>query len=93
MFAAAPLGQASGDEDEEAAEAALARGDARPVHELLQRVGSQFAGNVLKIDVDCVFQSGADMTIEQTHERVSDIEKQIRAKYPGSIVTIHAEPS
>jgi uncharacterized membrane protein YkoI len=52
MFAAAPLGQASGDEDEEAAEAALARGDARPVHELLQRVGSQFAGNVLKIELE-----------------------------------------
>jgi divalent metal cation (Fe/Co/Zn/Cd) transporter len=33
------------------------------------------------------------MTIEQIHERVSEIEKQIRAKYHGSIVTIHAEPS
>jgi divalent metal cation (Fe/Co/Zn/Cd) transporter len=49
------------------------------------------AGNVLKIDVACAFNS--EMTIEQIHERVSDIEKQIRAKYPGSIVTIHAEPS
>ncbi|AFU58005.1 cation diffusion facilitator family transporter [Candidatus Nitrososphaera gargensis Ga9.2] len=49
------------------------------------------AGNVLKIDVACAFNS--DMTIEQIHERVSDIEKQIRAKYPGSIVTIHAEPN
>jgi divalent metal cation (Fe/Co/Zn/Cd) transporter len=33
------------------------------------------------------------MTIEQIHERVSEIEKDIRTKYPGSIVTIHAEPS
>jgi cation diffusion facilitator family transporter len=49
------------------------------------------AGNVLIIDVDCAFSS--EMTIEQIHERVSEIEKQIRAKYPGSIVTIHAEPS
>jgi cation diffusion facilitator family transporter len=49
------------------------------------------AGNVLIIDVDCTFSS--EMTIEQIHERVSEIEKQIRAKYPGSIVTIHAEPS
>lgn len=49
------------------------------------------AGNVLKIDVACAFNS--ETTIEQIHERVSDIEKQIRAKYPGSIVTIHAEPS
>lgn len=49
------------------------------------------AGNVLKIDVACAFNS--EMTIEQIHERVSDIEKQIRTKYPGSIVTIQAEPS
>ena len=49
------------------------------------------AGNVLIIDIDCAFSS--DMTIEQIHERVSEIEKQIRTKYPGSIVTIHAEPS
>jgi divalent metal cation (Fe/Co/Zn/Cd) transporter len=48
-------------------------------------------GDVLKIDVACAFNS--EMTIERIHERVSDIEKQIRAKYPGSIVTIHAEPS
>jgi cation diffusion facilitator family transporter len=55
------------------------------------RVATYRAANVLKIDVDCAFSS--DMTIEQIHERVSEIEKQIRAKYPGSIVTIHAEPT
>jgi cation diffusion facilitator family transporter len=49
------------------------------------------AENILKIDVNCAFSS--DMTIEQIHERVSEIEKDIRTKYPGSIVTIHAEPS
>jgi divalent metal cation (Fe/Co/Zn/Cd) transporter len=47
--------------------------------------------NILKIDVNCSFSS--DVTIEQIHERVSEIEKDIRTKYPGSIVTIHAEPS
>jgi cation diffusion facilitator family transporter len=47
--------------------------------------------NILKIDVNCSFSS--EMTIEQIHERVSDIEKQILVKYPHSIVTIHAEPS
>jgi cation diffusion facilitator family transporter len=47
--------------------------------------------DVLVVDVDCAFSS--EMTIEQIHERVSEIEKQIRARYPGSIVTIHAEPS
>ena len=49
------------------------------------------AENMLKIDVNCSFSS--QMTIEQIHERVSEIEKEIRTKYPGSIVTIHAEPS
>ncbi len=48
------------------------------------------AENFLKIDVNCSFSS--DMSIEQIHERVSEIEKEIRRKYPGSIVTIHAEP-
>jgi cation diffusion facilitator family transporter len=47
--------------------------------------------NMLKIDVNCSFSS--EMTIEQIHERVSEIEKEIRTKYPGSIVTIHSEPS
>jgi cation diffusion facilitator family transporter len=49
------------------------------------------AENILKIDVNCSFSN--EMTIEQIHERVSEIEKDIRIKYPGSIVTIHAEPS
>lgn len=48
--------------------------------------------NVLKIDVDCTFSPEGPSTIEQVHERVTDIEKQIRRMYPGSIVTIHAEP-
>jgi uncharacterized membrane protein YkoI len=53
LIAGAPLAQAWGDDDEEeAAEAALARGDARPVHELLQRVGSKFVGSVLKIELE-----------------------------------------
>jgi divalent metal cation (Fe/Co/Zn/Cd) transporter len=52
------------------------------------------AANILKIDADCAFSNAkGEMTIEQIHERVSEIEKQIRVRYPGSIVTIHAEPS
>jgi uncharacterized membrane protein YkoI len=53
LIAGAPSVQAwADDEDEEAAEAALARGDARPVHELLQRVRSKFAGSVLKVELE-----------------------------------------
>ena len=53
LLAGAPLAQAwADDEDGEAAEAALARGDARPVHELLQQVRSKFAGSVLKVELE-----------------------------------------
>jgi divalent metal cation (Fe/Co/Zn/Cd) transporter len=55
------------------------------------KIATYRAANVVKIDVDCAFNS--EMTIEQIHERVSEIEKWIRAKYPSSIVTIHAEPT
>jgi cation diffusion facilitator family transporter len=50
--------------------------------------------HLLKIDIGCVFRNGVggEMTIEQIHERVSEIEKRLRLEYPGSIVTIHAEP-
>lgn len=48
--------------------------------------------NTLKIDVDIGFSSERPATIEQVHEMVSEIEDRIREKYPGSIVTIHAEP-
>lgn len=64
----------------------------------IERVGKIVAygadRKALRIDVECVFKSSAgEMTIEQVHERVSEIEKRIRDRYPGSIVTIHAEPA
>lgn len=48
--------------------------------------------DTLKIDVDIGFPTERPTTIEQVHELVSEIEDRIRQKYPGSIVTIHAEP-
>jgi cation diffusion facilitator family transporter len=58
----------------------------------VDRIGAyRTAENILKIDINCAFNS--EITIQQIHERVSEIEKQIRIKYPESIVTIHAEPS
>ena len=66
----------------------LASSDIRGVGRIATfRTGS----DTLKIDVDCAF--GRQATIEQVHERVTDIENRIRGRYPGSIVTIHAEPS
>ena len=53
FIAGAPLAQPRADDEEEkAAEAALARGDARSVHELLQWVRSKFAGSVLKVELE-----------------------------------------
>ena len=69
----------------------LARDDIERVDKIAAYATDQ---HKLKIDIGCVFKQGAtgEMTIEQIHDRVSDLEKQIHAKYPGSIVTIHAEP-
>jgi divalent metal cation (Fe/Co/Zn/Cd) transporter len=66
-------------------------GEARGVKKI-DRIGIyRTAENTFKIDINCSFSS--EMAIEQIHDRVSEIEKEIRTKYPGSIVTIHAEPS
>ncbi len=48
--------------------------------------------DLLKIDINCVFQATGE-TIEQIHEKVSRLERDIRTSYPNAIVTIHAEPS
>jgi uncharacterized membrane protein YkoI len=40
------------DDDERAAEAALAAGAARPMHELLARVQAEFGGRVLKVELE-----------------------------------------
>jgi divalent metal cation (Fe/Co/Zn/Cd) transporter len=48
--------------------------------------------DMLKIDIDIGFSTDRPATIEHVHELVTEIEKEIRARYPGSIVTIHAEP-
>jgi cation diffusion facilitator family transporter len=66
-------------------------GEARGVKKI-DRIGIyRTAENTFKIDINCSFSS--EIAIEQIHDRVSEIEKEIRTKYPGSIVTIHAEPS
>ena len=66
-------------------------GEARGVKKI-DRIGIyRTAEKTFKIDINCSFSS--EMTIEQIHDRVSEIEKEIRTKYPGSIVTIHAEPN
>jgi uncharacterized membrane protein YkoI len=64
LVALAPSAEAFGDEEHEAAEAALARGDARPVDDLLQRVRANFGGSVLKIELEHEDEGGAPWVYE-----------------------------
>jgi divalent metal cation (Fe/Co/Zn/Cd) transporter len=72
-------------------ETVLASSDIERVDKIVAYRADQ---NTLKIDIQCVFKKslGSEMTIEQIHERVSEIERRLRDHHPGSIITIHAEP-
>lgn len=47
--------------------------------------------NILKIDIDCSFDS--DLSIEKVHDLTSEIEHIIRAEIKNSVITIHPEPN
>ena len=46
--------------------------------------------NILKIDIDCSFDS--NLTIEKVHDLTSEIEHLIRAEITNAVITIHPEP-
>ena len=46
--------------------------------------------NILKIDIDCSFDS--HLSIEKVHDLTSKIESEIRRKYKNAVITIHPEP-
>lgn len=46
--------------------------------------------NILKIDIDCSFDS--HLSIEKVHDLTSKIEFAIRKKYKNAVITIHPEP-
>jgi uncharacterized membrane protein YkoI len=52
ILAALSMAPVWADDDREAAEAALRRGEVLPLDELLQHVRSNFAGSVLKIELE-----------------------------------------
>lgn len=52
IFAALSMAPIWADDDKEAAEAALNRGEVLPLEQLMQRVRSRFAGSVLKIELE-----------------------------------------
>ncbi len=47
--------------------------------------------DIFKIDIDCSFEK--DLTIEDVHDIVSEIEGKIKNQIKNAIVTIHPEPS
>jgi divalent metal cation (Fe/Co/Zn/Cd) transporter len=47
--------------------------------------------NIYKVDIDCSF--AGNLTIEQVHDIVSEIEYKIKNQIKNAIVTIHPEPS
>ncbi|MGI0069040.1 MAG: cation-efflux pump, partial [Nitrosopumilaceae archaeon] len=47
--------------------------------------------NIYKVDIDCSF--AGNLTIEEVHDIVSEIEYKIKNQIKNAIVTIHPEPS
>ena len=47
--------------------------------------------DIFKIDIDCSFEK--NLTIEEVHDIVSEIENKIKNQIKNAIVTIHPEPS
>ena len=47
--------------------------------------------DIFKVDIDCSFER--DLTIEEVHDIVSEIENKIKNQIKNAIVTIHPEPS
>ena len=47
-------------------------------------------GQVRHIDFHMTFPG--EMTVEESHEIVSEVERRIAASWPGSVITVHAEP-
>ena len=46
--------------------------------------------DIFKVDIDCSFEK--DLTIEQVHDMVSEIENKIKNQIKNVLVTIHPEP-
>jgi divalent metal cation (Fe/Co/Zn/Cd) transporter len=47
--------------------------------------------NIFKVDIDCSFEK--DLTIEEVHDIVTDMESKIKNQIKNAIITIHPEPS
>lgn len=55
------------------------------------RIASFALKDVLKVDVDCAFDGS--LPVRDVHEMTAEIERGIRARFAGALVTVHPEPA
>lgn len=55
------------------------------------RIASFAFKDVLKVDVDCAFDGS--LPVRDVHEMTAGIERDIRARFAGALVTVHPEPA
>ena len=55
------------------------------------RVASYALKDVLKVDVDCAFDGS--LPVRDVHDMTGEIERGIRARFAGALVTVHPEPA
>lgn len=55
------------------------------------RVASFALKGALKVDVDCAFDGS--LPVSDVHEMTAEIERSIRARFAGALVTVHPEPA
>ena len=55
------------------------------------RVASFAFKDVLKVEVDCSFDGS--LPVREVHDMTAEIERRIRARFAGALVTVHPEPA
>lgn len=55
------------------------------------RIASFALKDVLKVDVDCAFDGS--LPVRDVHDMTAEIERAIRARFAGALVTVHPEPA
>ena len=64
---------------------------AHPCVARVGRVASYALKDVLKVDVDCAFDGS--LPVRDVHDMTGEIERGIRARFAGALVTVHPEPA
>jgi divalent metal cation (Fe/Co/Zn/Cd) transporter len=64
--------------------------EAHPNIRRLNRIVTYLSEKRRYINVDCSFDKG--VSVEAMHKTVSQVEREIKKRFKGAVVTIHAEP-